>query len=297
MINKLMFNGKLASISTLFLVLGLNVAITNKTQALELTLSPVNLGWIGENGLHFQVNTNYFAGDCRGEIGQCDPATDTNIQFNPGTEIRNFFVFDTTGYSFTNINSAKLVLQLPEFEVLNNVDPINYPVGSTVSGFVSDSVPPEESFQLYDVNSSNVALLDLGHTEGSLVGQNLFNDLGTGLSLSDMIVINNTSGGNFVDINLNPTGISQILGGGKFAFGGTITTLDGIANDEFAFGYSNPSFNQLNPNAVDTVRRVRLVLDVSNQSQSTPEPSALIGLIGLGGLGLFGRKKGKKSSN
>lgn len=277
--SKLISNSKLASISTLFLVLGLNLVVANKAQSLELTLSPINSGWVGQNGLRFQGNTNYFAGDCRGAIGKCGQPD--NI--NPGEEVRNFFSFDTTGYSFNNINSAKLRLQLPEFNVINDVNDPNYPVGSTVSGFVS--VDGMEDFQLFDVTNSNIPLLNSGYAAGDLTGQSLFNDLGTGSSISDVVTIDNTSADpddafDFVEINLNQAGISQILSNGQFAFGGAISSLDNNVNDEFAFAYTNPAFNALNPNAVDVLNRIQLVID-ADEVEISAERRGFVSETGL----------------
>lgn len=271
--SKLISNSKSASVSTLFLLLGLNLAITNKAQALELVFSPANSGWVGENGLRFQDNTNYFVGDCRGAIGQC------GVQggINPGSEVRNFFSFDTSGYSFTNITSAKLRLQLPKFTVTENVDP-NYPVGTELSGFVS--VDGTENFQLFDIANNNISLLNSGYAEGDLTGQSLFDDLGTGSSLSSAVTINDTTAPDFVDITLNQAGISQILSNGQFAFGGAITTLDGNANDEFAFGYTNPAFNSLNPNALDVLNRIQLIID-ADEVEITAEKRGFVSETGL----------------
>jgi hypothetical protein len=82
--------------------------------------------------------------------------------------------------------------------------------------------------------------------------------------------------GSVVEITLNSSAIAAINSThGLFGMGGSLTTLDGLANNEVAFGSSG--------NATD-IRELRLTL--------VPEPSTLL-LLGIGAISLLGYRKYK----
>ena len=63
---------------------------------------------------------------------------------------------------------------------------------------------------------------------------------------------------------------------GLIAIGGSLTTLDGLANDEYTFGLMLAT--------TQTLRELRLTL--------VPEPSTLL-LLGIGAISLLGYRKAK----
>ena len=250
---------KIGSISTLFLVLGFNLISTDKSQAFPLTVFPEDFGWYSQTGYHFNENTNYMVGDCRGSGGRCHQATNPNLTVNLGDELRNFFVFDSSAIS-SNINSATLRIQMPE---------VNLADGSTLSGFTSGD--PFESYQLYGYNEDPYSIDDLiaGDRNGTSKGQGIFDRLGSGTTYTDQpFQLTNNDNGTFVNIPLNTEALDAINSGGRFAFGGAFTELDSDPNDEFGFAYSNPSYNSLDPDALDVPNRVQLILDIAVNAES-----------------------------
>jgi hypothetical protein len=165
-------------------------------------------GWYTDTGFHEVGNDNYFVGDERGS--GCLPCS---------SDIRNYFVFDLTGIE-QPIASAKLTLVVP---------------GPTpVAGYSSPD--PSENYELHDVVTSIAALMD------GTGGVAAHADLGSGavygsrtMTAADM--------GSVVEITLNSTAIAALdAATGRIGIGGSLTTLDGVANDEFTFaasGFSN----------------------------------------------------------
>jgi hypothetical protein len=82
--------------------------------------------------------------------------------------------------------------------------------------------------------------------------------------------------GSVVEITLNPAAVAALDSAtGLIGIGGSFTTLDGLANNEYTFGTSGSitDFSQL---------RITLV----------PEPSTLL-LLGIGAISLLGYRKAK----
>jgi hypothetical protein len=191
-------------------------------------------GWYYETGYHDPDNLNYFAGDFRGDTcsSGCHP------------DIRNFFVFDLSSV-VQPILSAKLALYVPS---------------PPPSGFGYVSGDPSENYELHDVVTP-IATLVAGGTGGVAT----HTDLGSGviygsrsMTAADM--------GSVIEITLNPSAIAALdAATGLIGIGGSITTLDGLANEEYTFGGSNAGTET-------TELRITLV----------PEPSSI--LLGLAGI-------------
>jgi hypothetical protein len=193
-------------------------------------------------------NNNYIAG----RINYFDDAgTDLGLQ-----DFRNFFIFDLT--SVTNpVTSAKLHLY-------NNGFVPSFP------GYGFESPNPFETYKIFDVNTPLASLV------AGTGGTTAYADIGTGTSYGTYN-ISNADRGQFVVINLNAAGLAAINAnlGGKIAFGGAITTLSPVPEEEqFAFAVSH---NPAGVNDGNTFLEVNAV----------PAPPAVI-LLCLGLLGFAG---------
>jgi hypothetical protein len=165
-------------------------------------------GWYSEVGLHFANHPNYLVGDGRGPVCTC-----------ANGDYRNFFVFDLSSVT-QRIASATLALYVPN-----------------PRGFVSSD--GSENYELYDVVTPIASLRD-----GS-AGLAAHADLGDGVVYGNRLM---TAGdlGNVIEISLNSSAIAALeSAAGLFAFGGSITTLDGLPNDEYSFGYTNENGSEL----------------------------------------------------
>lgn len=153
-----------------------------------------------------------------------------------GAQYRNFLVFDLSGIT-DPIASAQIRL-------LNAGSP---------PGFASGDA--QETVTLFDV-STPVSTLRAGG--GGLAG--IFDDLGAGTTLATQTV-EAASNGTSVLFDLNDAALSSLSagGGGLFAVGGAITTLDAAGGDQYAFGFSPGGARQL-------------VLNLT----AIPEPSSLL---------------------
>ena len=191
-------------------------------------------GWYAETGFHNPGNSNYVVGDSR------------TFLFAPA-DSRNFFVFDLSSIT-QPIASAKLALS----------------VLSSLGGAGYNSVDPSENYELHDVTTSIATLLN------GTGGVAAHTDLGSGVVYGNR-TMTAADLGSVVEITLNAAAISALDGAtGLIGIGGLLTTLDGLANNEFTFGSSG--------NATDTTElRITLV----------PEPSsALLCLAGIFGTQL-----------
>ncbi len=219
------------------------VAFTFTSNAAVITLNATERGWYNENGESngASAGNNYIAGDCAGQL--CN-GTDSDL--------RNWFVFDLAGVS--NVTAATLRLEVP---------------ASDGFGSTNDS---DETYSLFDVNTNPV---NLGSGNSIAVWQ----DLGEG-SIFGSYAVSSSDLGSFAEISLNAIGLAtlNLNAGFSFALGGSITTLDMDANDEYAFGFT------FSTNVTE------LVLE----TQSVSAPSSILFIaMSLIGIGLANRKLNK----
>lgn len=175
------------------------------------TLYATGAGWFSNAGEHSQPNDNYAVGG-----GQ------------DGYVRNNFFLFDLSGVSGP-ITSATLRVYNPNAPVS-----AGFPYGYTSSD-------PTENYAVFDV-STPVANLASGYGIGSLAGQAIFRDLGSGQNFG-MTTVSLADNGKFVEVSLNASALTALNAAvGLFALGGTLTTLDTVVNKEslFASAYLSP---------------------------------------------------------
>jgi hypothetical protein len=202
------------------------LAICPSVSAQTVIIPHTDRGWYSPTGT--RIPDNYIVGDNRGE--------------NPlgFTDHRNYFVFDLAGVT-QPIASAKLALFVPST--------------ATRPGPGFDSSDPSENYELHDVVTSLASLI------GGTAGVAAYTDLGSGVVYGSraMTAADQES---VIEINLNSVAISALdAATGLIAIGGSLTTLDGLANNEYVFGWSDYL-----PNVQD-ISELRLTL--------VPEPSAL----------------------
>jgi outer membrane scaffolding protein for murein synthesis (MipA/OmpV family) len=204
-----------------------------QTQNIHVTDS----GWYDATGFHNPVNTNYLVGDVRGSI--CSPhCTD---------DFRDFFVFDLSGVNQT-IASAKFAVS----------------VTSALDGGYR-SADPSENFELHDVGTPIATLV------AGAGGVAAWSDLGTGVVYGSR-TMTAADQSTVVEITLNSSAVAAMNSShGLFGIGGSITTLDSVANSESLFGFSGLDLVEL---------RLTLV----------PEPSTLI-LLAIGAIVLSTRRE------
>lgn len=143
-----------------------------------------------------------------------------------------------------------------------------------------------DDLTLYDVSTDHVSLA----TDGNYAGTQsvaTFNDLQSGQMLGSTLVYNTYPNSQWIDVNLNSAGISDVSAhlGSTYAVGGTCNscspyTNDGTGND-FLLGFS----------AVDG--QAILTLDIQEVS-AVPVPAA-VWLFGSGLIGLAGFARRKKA--
>lgn len=224
----------------------LSFALSMGAQA-DTTLYATGVGWFSNAGEHIEFNDNYAVGG-----GQ------------DGYTRNNFFLFDLSGMSRA-ITSATL-------RVYNPAAPASpgFPYGYT-------SADPTETYSLFDV-STPVGDLAGGYGIGSLAGQVIFGDLGSGQNFGTHTA-SLADNGKFVEINFNAAGLAALnAADGVFAVGGTLTTLDAWANKESLF--VSAYLFSVAPNVPQLV------------ISSVPEPSeSALWIVGLGLLGLVARRR------
>jgi large repetitive protein len=163
-------------------------------------------------------------------------------------DFHNFFVFDLSEVT-QQIASAKLALSFPS------------------DGY--DSPDASEDYELHDVVTPISSLSD------GTGGVAAHTDLGSGVVYGSR-TMTAADQGFVVEIPLNASAIAAMNSShGLFAFGGSITTLDDLANRELAFGHSGNDQGT-------TELRFTLV----------PEPSTLF-LPGIGAISLLGFRNSK----
>ena len=207
--------------------------------AQTVVISSTNRGWYNETGFN---GNNWLVGDLRG----ADPTL--------GSDYRNYFVFDLAGVT-QPIASARLALTVP------NLPPPN--------GVGYSSPDPSENYELHDVVAPIATLIN------GTGGVDVHVDLGSGVVYGSR-TMTAADIGTIVEITLNSSAIAALdAATGLIGLGGSLTTLDGLANNEYTFGFSGSS--------TDT-RQLRLTL--------VPEPSTLL-LLGIGAISLLGYRKAK----
>jgi hypothetical protein len=226
------------------------LALSMGVQA-DTTLYATSAGWFTNTGEQIQSNDSYAVGG-----GQ------------DGYTRNNYFLFDLSGVS-GRITSAMLRVYNPNAPVTPG-----YPYGYTSSD-------PTETYAVFDV-STPVASLAAAYGIGSLTGQAIFSDLGSGQNFG-MYTASLADNGRFVDISLNASGLNALNANhGLFAVGGTITTLDTLVNRESLF--VSAFMFSVAPNVPQLV------------ISSVPEPTESTLLIaGLGLLGLAMRRRGMRA--
>jgi hypothetical protein len=167
--------------------------------ATVVALEDEDRGWYDDEGVHELYVTNYIVGECTADA--CG---------FPFSEYRNYFIFDLSRVD-RRIAGASLRLWLP------------------AGGFTSPT--GSEVFQLFDV------VTDLEEL-GQRWGEDIFQDLGTGTSYG-AFTVKEEAEYTLLDLPLNAAAVAALNGAeGLFAFGGAVTSLDDLMNDEIIFGES-----------------------------------------------------------
>ena len=206
--NKNQFRGNIEmhnmTIRSVQLLLGtLDLAISVGVKA-DTTYYAVGSGWYSTDGEHVEFNDNY-------------PV----LCAQSGYTLNNYFLFDLSGVSGP-ITGAILRVYNPDTPVSPG-----FPFGYTSSD-------PTENYALFDVSTATADLV-AGYGVGSLVGQAIFSDLGSGQNFG-MYTASLADNGKFVEISLNASGVAALNAAhGMFAVGGKITTLDAVVNRESLF--------------------------------------------------------------
>ena len=106
-----------------------------------------------------------------------------------------------------------------------------------VNTFEYESFDASETYQLHEITTAVPTL-----TAGGSGKTAIYTDLGDG-AIYGSRVFTNADDYKSVTINLNAAAISALTAksGQAFALGGLLTTLDTTANNEYIFGFSNPS--------------------------------------------------------
>jgi len=231
------------------LALAVLLVCATAQNAAAVTIDATDRGWYGDNGDHRPAVLNYLAGDCDGTT--CVAGASTGID-----EFRNFFVFDLSGVT-APIGSATLRL-------------FNTPASSPFfrNGFFSDV--GSETYLVSEVSTSIASLV------AGTGGVAAFSDLGSGTPFGS-VTATSAANGTFVEINLDSAAIAAMnLASGLFAFGGSITTLNGVPDEETLFAFSDSG----------------LLSDTQLELSVVPEPSTA--LLLAAGISLLGALRGRR---
>ncbi len=236
-------NSQRASVPLHLLLAGILICVT-AASASAVTIDATDRGWYNSAGDHSPELLNYLTGDCRGS--KCSAGTSLQVE-----EFRSFFVFDLSAVTGP-IAAATLRLENP----------------GSFPGFSSDE--GSETYRVSDVSTSIAALI------AGTAGLPAFADLGSGTVFGSFDATTEINGA-LVEIDLNSAAIDAMnLAPGLFAFGGALTTLNGFADEETVFAFSDAGI--LSDTQLD------LVL--------IPEPNTSVLLAaGLAVLGALGRRQ------
>jgi len=194
----------MASVSILITLL---IVVLASSWASALNVNYTDRGWYTPAGFHNPNNLSYIAGDIRG-AGCITCVNDS----------RNFFVFDLAGVT-QQITSAKLAVSVPS---------------QPGPGYVSSD--PSENYELHDV------VTPISTLRAGTGGVPAHADLGSGVVYGSR-TMTAADMGSVVEITLNSSAITAMNANhGLFGIGGSITTLDSLANDEYTFGWSSSGF-------------------------------------------------------
>lgn len=243
----------------LLLLTAVSIVFSGGAQA-TTTLHAIKGGWFSNAGEHVEANSNYAVG------GGID-----------GFIRNNYFLFDMSGMS-SPISSATLRVYNPSAPASPG-----FPFGYT-------SADPSETYALFDVatafftNNPPGGARVAGYGTGSLSGQGIFNDLGSGQSFGSTAV-SLADNGRYVEISMNAAGLAALNASGDiFAVGGTITTLDNIVNKESLFASAFLDF--------PAPYGAQLVIS------SVPEPSeSLLFIAGLGLIGMAAHRRAARAGH
>ena len=225
---------------SIVLLLGL---LASCLSAQTVVINATDRGWYDIGGSHSSSLKNYVAGDSRGNCSLCED------------DFRNFFVFDLAGIT-QPIASGKLALFNP---------------GPTpTAGYMSND--PSETFELHDITT---AISTLRATNNGAVA--IWNDLGTGAVYGSK-AMTAADQGDYVEITLNSAAVAAMNSNhGLFGIGGSITSLDDVANSEIIFSGSDGR-------GIATAVQLRLTY--------VPEPSTLL-LLSIASINLLRYRKAK----
>lgn len=147
-------------------------------------------------------------------------------------ERRNFFLFDFTTLPALPpgaITAGSLKLYVPFFAPGITIDPGD--------GYISP-----DPFEVYRVTTTPYTVDEMADpTHSAAAATAIFATLGTGLLMGE-VAVSPADKGTFLDIPLTPaavTGINAMMGSGKLAVGGRITSLSFIPPDELLFGFTD----------------------------------------------------------
>jgi hypothetical protein len=214
--------------------------------AATVNINRTDRGWYTETGQHTPTNLNYIAGDGRY----------TGCGTNCYSDMHNFFVFDLAGVT-QPIGSAKLALFVP--------------AAGAQPGYISPQ--PSENYELHDVSTPIATLL------AGTGGVAAHADLGSGVVYGSR-TMTAADMGSVVEITLNSSAIAAMNAThGLFGLGGSVTTLDALANNEVVFAWTNSGTE---------LTELRLTL--------VPEPSALM-LLATGVISLLVSKKPSRKAS
>ena len=215
----------------------------------------------------------------------------------PDTEMRNFFVFDWGAVLVPFGGAIPGPILSATLKLYN---PGTGPDGA--DGY--DSSDASETYYVSDIGTKTPAEV-MGHYDHPYYGGPdesaaaiaVYTELAAGSEFAS-VSVSSADNGTDVDIPLLPIGVDYLntllgdydMSGGvldKFAFGGKVTTIDGVMGDatddpyEEIFGYTHPN-GEVSPDTSGTPPMIEIVF--------APEPATLALLAGIGGYGVVRRR-------
>jgi hypothetical protein len=235
--------------ASVFVACMMLVAIATPAQAAVFIVYATDGGWYNDAGLHD-----------RGNYGVNYAAGDFNA-----VETRSFFTFAIPDFLGEVVISATLGLPNP----------------------VALSGDPSEVYELFDYTSALDIHADYTATP-DVLGQQIFNDLGTGVQYGQAVVTPPSA--TPVSVVLSAAGRTAIQAAqnGEFVVGGTLTSITIGAPDELLFG--NTQTWDITPGTDDDP--VLVIQTREPQGPVIPEPATLA-LLGAGLLAATRRRRRK----